>query len=78
MDHGQPVPFDSSASYALAHFRNWNVSNATARSGSVSGVISTFAHDQLTMIDSAGHAMAQPGSLNASGNGFTTTWLAGS
>ncbi len=75
---GQPVPFDIDPSYLLGNFRNWAVNSATAKLGSVTGVISSFPHDSITMVNSAGAPMAQPGSLTSAGNGFTTTWLTGS
>jgi Peptidase A4 family len=58
----------------LANFGSWTESGATVKSGSVSGVISTFPDDQLTMVDKAGTIKAQPGALNGGGNGFTVTW----
>jgi hypothetical protein len=44
------------------------------KSGSTSGVISSFPDDELTMVNSSGQVKAQPGPLNGSGNGFTVTW----
>jgi hypothetical protein len=58
----------------LANFGTWNESGATVKSGSTSGVISSFPDDELTMVNSSGQVKAQPGPLNSSGNGFTVTW----
>jgi Peptidase A4 family len=58
----------------LANFGSWSASGATVKSGSTSGVISTFPDDEITMVDSSGNIKAQPGALNGSGNGFTVTW----
>lgn len=58
----------------LANFGSWTESGATVKSGSTSGVISTFPDDEITMVDNAGNIEAQPGALNGSGSGFTVTW----
>jgi hypothetical protein len=54
----------------LANFGTWTLSGATVNSG----VISSFADDEITMVDSRGRVKAQPGPLNGSGNGFSVTW----
>jgi peptidase A4-like protein len=54
----------------LANFGTWSETGATVNSG----VISSFADDELTMVNSSGAVKAQPGPLNGSGNGFTVTW----
>jgi Peptidase A4 family len=68
------APSGSSGIYPLPNFHSWSETGATVKSGSKSGVISTFSDDEITMVDSAGHVEAQPGALNGSGNGFTVTW----
>lgn len=68
------APSNSSGVLPLTDFHTWTASSATVKSGSTSGVISTFPDDELTMVDSSGLVKAQPGSLNSSGNGFTVTW----
>jgi Peptidase A4 family len=67
------APSGSNGIYPLPNFRTWTASSATVKSGSTSGVISTFPDDELTMINSSGAVKAQPGALNGSGNGFTVT-----
>jgi hypothetical protein len=39
-----------------------------------SGVITSFPDDELTMVNNSGAVKAQPGPLNASGNGFSVAW----
>ncbi len=68
------APSGSGGIFPLPNFHSWTVSSATVKSGSTSGVISTFPDDELTMINNSGAVKAQPGALNASGNGFTVTW----
>jgi len=68
------APSNSSGVLPLTNFHSWTASSATVKSGSTSGVISTFADDELTMVDGSGLVKAQPGALNSSGNGFTVTW----
>ncbi len=68
------APSGSSGIYPLSDFHSWSETGATVKSGSKSGVISTFSDDEITMVDSSGHVEAQPGALNGSGNGFTVTW----
>jgi hypothetical protein len=68
------APSGSAGIYPLPNFRTWTTSSATVKSGSTSGVISSFPDDELTMINSSGAVKAQPGALTAGGNGFTVTW----
>jgi hypothetical protein len=68
------APSSSRGVLPLANFGTWTESGATDKSGSTSGVISTFPDDEITMVDSSGLVKAQPGPLNGSGNGFTVTW----
>jgi len=68
------APSGSSGVYPLSNFHSWGLTSATVKSGSTSGVISTFPDDEITMVDSSGNTQAQPGALNGSGNGFTVTW----
>jgi hypothetical protein len=61
--------------YPLADFHTWRLSSATVKSGSKSGVITTFPDIQISIIDSSGtYALAQPGALNTTGNSFADTW----
>jgi len=68
------APSGSSGIYPLSDFHSWSLSNATVKSGSTSGVISSFTDDEITMVDSSGATEAQPGPLNGSGNAFSVTW----
>jgi hypothetical protein len=65
------APSGSGGVLPLADFHSWTLSGATVNSG----VISSFADDEITMIDGSGRVKAQPGPLNGSGNGFGVTWL---
>jgi len=69
------APSGSGGLFPLANFHSWTLSGATVKSGSTSGVISTFPDDEITMVNSSGQTKAQPGALNGSGNGFTVTWV---
>lgn len=68
------APSGSAGVYPLPNFHTWTESSATVKSGSTTGVISTFSDDEITMINSSGATKAKPGALNSSGNGFTVTW----
>lgn len=68
------APSGSAGVYPLSNFHTWTESSATVKSGSTTGVISTFPDDEITMINSSGATKAKPGALNSSGNGFTVTW----
>jgi len=69
------APSGSAGVYPLSDFHSWSLGSATVKSGSTTGVISTFPDDEITMIDSSGNVEAQPGALNGSGNGFGVTWV---
>jgi hypothetical protein len=62
----------------LANFGTWDLNNATATAGSVSGAIPAFTGGAVTMVDSSGNVQAQPGALSSDGSAFTDTWLRGS
>jgi Peptidase A4 family len=68
------APSSSAGILPLADFGSWTESGATVTQGTTSGVISSFADDQITMVDSSGLVKAQPGALDSSGNGFSVTW----
>jgi len=68
------APSGSAGVYPLPNFHTWTESSATVKSGSTTGVISTFPDDAITMINSSGATKASVGGLNSSGNGFTVTW----
>jgi hypothetical protein len=69
------APSGSAGVYPLPDFHTWTESSATVKSGSTTGVISTFPDDEITMINSSGATKARPGALNSTGNGFTVTWV---
>jgi hypothetical protein len=61
--------------YPLPNFGSWTLKSATVKSGATTGKISTFPDDEITMIDGTQtYPLAQPGALNATGNGFKVTW----
>jgi Peptidase A4 family len=68
------APSGSSGVEPLSHFSTFNLSSATVKTTSKSGVISSFTDDEITMVDSSGRVEAQPGALNGSGNAFSVTW----
>jgi Peptidase A4 family len=68
------APSSSAGILPLADFGSWTESGATVTQRTTSGVISSFADDQITMVDSSGLVKAQPGALDSSGNGFSVTW----
>lgn len=68
------APSGASGLYPLAHFSTWTLTGASTAEGSTSGTISTFPDDEITMVDSSGQVMAQPGSLNGTGSSFSDTW----
>ncbi|HVB44594.1 MAG TPA: G1 family glutamic endopeptidase [Streptosporangiaceae bacterium] len=69
------APSSSSGVLPLADFHTWSESSASVTGSSGTGVISSFADDEITMVDSSGLVKAQPGSLNSSGNGFSVSWV---
>jgi hypothetical protein len=68
------APSGSSGIFPLTNYHSWGLGSATVKTGSKSGVISSFTDDEITMVDGSGNVESQPGALNGSGNGFTTTW----
>lgn len=54
----------------LADFGTWTETGATVNSK----VITSFADDELTMVDKSGAVKAKPSPLDGSGNGFRVTW----
>jgi hypothetical protein len=68
------APSGSGGIFPLPNFHTWTLSSATVKSGTTTGVISSFPDDELTMINSGGAVKAQPGALTSGGNGFTVTW----
>ncbi|HEY2443147.1 MAG TPA: G1 family glutamic endopeptidase [Streptosporangiaceae bacterium] len=65
------APSGSGGVEPLSDFHTWTESGATVNGG----VISSFADDEITMVNSSGQVKAQPGPLNSSGNGFSVTWV---
>lgn len=68
------APTSSSGIEPLADFHTWTLTQGAVESGSVSGSISSFPDDEITMIDSTGHVQAKPGALSPGGSSFTVTW----
>jgi hypothetical protein len=68
------APSGSSGVEPLTDYHTWSPNSATVATTSKSGVISSFTDDEITMVDSSSNVESQPGALNGSGNGFTTTW----
>jgi hypothetical protein len=67
------APSSSTGVEPLTDFHTWTLSGATVSAGSASGVISTFADTEITMVGST-DVKAQPSALNSTGNGFSVTW----
>jgi hypothetical protein len=68
------APSGASGVYPLTDFHTWTESGATVATTTTSGVISTFPNYEITMVNGSGLVKAQPGPLNAAGNGFSVTW----
>jgi len=69
------APSGARGDYPLPDFKTWTLTNATVRSGTTLGKISTFPDDEITMFDSsATYPLVQPGPLNATGNVFSDAW----
>jgi hypothetical protein len=65
--------------YPLPQFTPWRVISARTTSGGVSGPISKWTHDSITMVNAAKTApLATPTALNAKGNSFGVKWDASS
>ena len=47
------------------------------KAGAGPGTISSFPDNEITMVNSGGKVLAQPGPLGSSGNSFKVTWKAG-
>ncbi len=58
----------------LADFGTWTLGDATATAGGTSGVICSTTCYEITMVDSEGHVMAQPTSLDGPASGFSVFW----
>jgi Peptidase A4 family len=68
------APSGSAGIYPLSNFGTWTLTSADVAAGGATGVISSYADDEITMIDNSRNVKAQPGSLNGSGNSFADTW----
>jgi hypothetical protein len=58
----------------LSHFSLFTEYAASVKTASKSGTISSFADDEITMVDASGNIEAQPGQLRSSGKYFNVTW----
>ncbi len=65
------APSGSSGVLPLSNFHTWSLSSATVNSG----VISSFADDELTMVNGSNQVKASTSALNGSGNGFSCTFV---
>ncbi len=68
------APSSSTGVLPLANFGTWTETNSTVNQNGVNGVISSFADNEITMVNSAGQVKAQPSALNAAGNSFSVAW----
>ena len=63
--------------YPLSDFNSWGLAGGAVKSGPTSGVISSFPDAEITMVDTSGNVVAQPGSLGSGSSAFTIAWLRG-
>jgi hypothetical protein len=64
--------------YPLPQFTPWRVIGARTVSGGVSGSISKFTHDSITMVNASKAVLAAPTALNSTGTSFGVKWHASS
>jgi hypothetical protein len=69
------APTSGGSITALTDFGTWRLEGATAATSTQSGVISSFADDEITMVTSSGAVAAQPTALDPAGNQFTVKWV---
>jgi hypothetical protein len=67
------APSGSNGIYPLSDFHTWTLGSSSVKSGSKSGVISTFSDDEITMVDGSGNVEAQPSALTG-GDAFKVAW----
>ncbi len=67
-------PSGSSGLAVLPNFGTWKVGQASVKSGSTLGVISTFPDDALTMENASNQVLVSVGALNSTHNGFKAVW----
>ncbi len=68
------APSSSGGVLPLANFGTTQISNATATINGVSGTISSWAFDPITMVTSTGVVKAVPSSLSGGGTTFSVAW----
>ncbi len=68
------APSSATSIYPLADFHSWTQWGATVKTGSKSGVISSFPDDQITMVDGSGNVEARAAALNPVGKAFYVGW----
>lgn len=68
------APSSSAGQFPLAKFTTWTLKSATVKGGTKTGKISSFADDEITMVNSSSQVLAQPSALNSTGNSFKVTW----
>jgi hypothetical protein len=69
------APSSTSGVEPLSDFGVFHLGAATVATTSKSGVISSFADDEITMVDTSGNVEAQPGTLGSNGKFFKVTWV---
>jgi Peptidase A4 family len=70
-----PCCKSGSTVYNLADFGTWTTkSDKTTYDGTSGSITVAPATDEITMVDSGDHVMAQPGALNSAGNSFAVKW----
>jgi hypothetical protein len=70
-----PCCVSGTTPYPLSDFGTFKATGATVDTSSVSGTISSFTDDEITMVNgTSGKVEAKPGALNSSGNAFKVTW----
>jgi hypothetical protein len=68
------APSGSTGVLPLVNFGTWTESASTVNQNGVNGVISSFADNEITMVNAANQVKAQPSALNAAGNSFSVAW----
>jgi hypothetical protein len=68
------APTSSNTILPLSDFRAWSLSEASVKSGSKTGVISTFPDDQIIMVSGSGGISAEARSLASGGSAFDVIW----
>ena len=62
--------------YPMPNFGTWTDAYSSVTANGVTGTISSFPDEEMTMVNNQGKVLAQPGPLNAAGTVFRDTWKA--